>query len=230
MNTAAENFFSKSSYWKTWVTVDPDRVETRFIKKKLRQEKGKVTLLDVACGNGRLLKSLSNEFKNVDLFGIDINKNAIRLAKKAAPKSKVKLASVYKLPFPDLYFDIVVIPSSFMHFEKPKTALKEITRVCKKWIFFDLSTKSSISQALRSLKIMPKSNVPEFRYDYEDIEKILPKKDFDWEISGALLLTHKLLPKVIFKIYERVDFLIPQIILKKIGHTLMVYGSRKNLT
>lgn len=221
-----ESFFSKSNYWRSWVTVDPDRVETRFIKEKLKEEKEKVKLLDIACGNGRLLQSLQKEFKNVDLYGIDINQNALSIARKVAPRAKLKKASVYKLPFKDKEFDVVVIPSSFMHFERPKEALNEILRVCKNWVFFDLSTKTSISQILRSVKIMSKSSVPEFRYDFKDIEEFLPKKNFKWEISGALLLTHKLLPRKTFKIYEKIDPFIPQAVLNKFGHSLLVYGQR----
>lgn len=224
--TKTEDFFKKSNYWKSWVSVDPDRVETRFIKRKLKNQNEEIKLLDIACGNGRLLKSLSKEFKNVTLFGVDINQNALEITKKVAPRAKLKRASVYKLPFRDKEFDVVVIPSSFMHFEEPEKALKEILRVCKDWVFFDLSTKTSISQMLRSVKIMSTSTVPEFRYDFKDIEKLLPKKNFKWEIYGALLLTHKLLPVKVFKAYEKLDPIIPQAIQRKIGHTLLVYGER----
>lgn len=221
-----ENFFTKSNYWRGWVSVDPDRVETRFIKNKLKKEKGKIKLLDIACGNGRLLKFLQKEFKNVDLYGIDVNNNALSIAKQSVPRANLKKASVYKLPYSNKEFDVVVIPSSFMHFERPKEALSEILRVCKNWVFFDLSTKTSISQMLRSVKIMSTSSVPEIRYDLKDIEKLLPKKSFIWEISGALLLTHKLLPGKMFKIYEKLDPIVPKFIQNKFGHSLLVYGKR----
>lgn len=228
-NINPEIFFKKSTYWKTWKRTDPERLEIRHIKKLLQITRHKkIKLLDIACGHGRLLSQLNSEFNNIELYGVDINKNALRLAKKVAPTANLQLQSVYNMSFPDKYFDVVVIPSSFMHFSKPTRALDEALRVCKKWIFFDLSTKTSISQYLRKMELMSTSDVYENRYDKNDITALLPKKYFKWKIWGVHLLSAKLLPKTLFYYYEKLDPFIPSYILDKIGHSVFVYGKRKN--
>lgn len=224
------SFFRNTAYWKDWAKVDPKGgFEIKFVSNLIKEltKRGKVVnVLDVACGHGRVLEQLSAE-KGVKLFAIDINKNAVKLAKLSAPKAEVKIGSVYKLPYKDKYFDIVIVIASFMHFENPKKALEELTRVSKNYLVFDITTKRNISEFLRDRKIMSRSSVPEFRYNYEQIYKILPKSKFKWTIKGYSILSHKLITKTLHRYYEPLDRLIfPEIILNKLGHSILISGKR----
>lgn len=223
-----EDFFKKSAYWKEWKNVDIyGGLETDFITREMRKfGHKKIKVLDVACGHGRLLYLLSKEFKNLELYGIDINKNAVKIAKKTVPTARIGIGSVYKLPFKDKYFDVVVIAASFMHFENPSKALEEITRVCRNLVMFDVTTKTNISQFLRGIGIMSRSDVPENKYTIGEIEKILPKS-FSWKINGYSFLSHKLITKKIYSYYKHVDLFMPTVILNKMGHSLILYGKRK---
>lgn len=224
------NFFRDTSYWREWAKVDPKGgFEIRFIKniiKQLTENGNKVKVLDVACGHGRMLEHLS-KIKGVSPYGIDINKHTLKLAKKAVPSADLKVGSVYELPYKDKYFDVVMVVASFMHFEDYNKAISELVRVSKKYVIFDITTKRNISEFLRDRKIMSRSKVPEFRYNYEQIYNILPKENFQWELTGYSLLSRKLLSKTLHKYYEPLDRLIfPEVILNKIGHSILILGYR----
>lgn len=96
----------------------------KIIKDNLDIEK-KHRLLDIGCGTG-----LAFEFFNCKLFGID---PSLELIKKI-PVGKIitKQASAERIPFPDLYFDIVISVTAIQNFEDVDRALKEIKRVAKK--------------------------------------------------------------------------------------------------
>lgn len=96
-------------------------------------------ILDVGCGKGSQLFYFKRKFNNkIFLFGIDINKDTIKKAKKRAKKYNFKdikfLSSDAKnLPFLDNYFNTVLI-SLLLHEnekEKAKSILNEAIRVLK---------------------------------------------------------------------------------------------------
>ncbi len=95
------------------------------------------SVLDVGCGAGHYLKSYERVFKGKKFtyIGLDIAKEYIDIAKEVfAGKENVKflIGSVYKLPFRDNEFDIVVCNNVLLHLPEIKRALKELTRVAKK--------------------------------------------------------------------------------------------------
>lgn len=83
-------------------------------------------LLDIACGNGFLLRAAE---KRVKTFGIDISENAIRNARQRAKNTALLCGSAEKLPFPESYFDFVTCLGSMEHFINIAAALEEIRRV-----------------------------------------------------------------------------------------------------
>lgn len=90
------------------------------------------SVLDVGCGNGRLLELL--ERKHINYLGIDISEKLIDLARKKYPQNDFLVADNLNLPFPDDKFDKVfsvavlhTIPSE----ELRKKALSELKRVLK---------------------------------------------------------------------------------------------------
>ena len=89
-------------------------------------------LLDVGCGNGRLLNFLPNDA--VDYRGVDNNRALLSLAKKRHPKAKFRYADALKLPFPNATFDTVWCIAMLHHLPASLqlNALKEMHRVLKK--------------------------------------------------------------------------------------------------
>jgi 23S rRNA (guanine745-N1)-methyltransferase len=73
------------------------------------------TLLDLGCGegyySGRLQQALSDAapaHKDLQLYGIDISKAAIKYAARHYPTMQFAVASAYQLPFANDYFDAAI--------------------------------------------------------------------------------------------------------------------------
>jgi len=106
-----------------------------LIKKGKINYKAKMKILDVACGPGILTKALGEKFKNSLVIGLDLNKVAIRLAKRNSQKLKnvsFVEGNAEKLPFSNEEFDIVVCKDSIHHFKNPIKVIEELIRVTKK--------------------------------------------------------------------------------------------------
>ncbi len=88
-------------------------------------------LLDIACGNGRLLNNFSKK-ATIKGLGIDISEKMIEQAKMLNPDMEFQLGSCEKLPFADSYCDIATVCASFHHFPNVNAFAREASRVVKK--------------------------------------------------------------------------------------------------
>lgn len=97
-------------------------------------------ILDVGCGYGFLIRQIRKEKANAEIIGIDIDPESIEMASRLYGID-VRNMSVFKLDFPDGYFDTVILREAVHHFnthDNLKAALNEIKRVCgKELIIFD---------------------------------------------------------------------------------------------
>lgn len=96
----------------------------------LKSVKGKV--LDVGCGGGNMAKAIKHYRPDLSVYGADISKKAIAMAKQNAKNITFTVAPAEKLPFPDNTFDAIVMYDILEHLEKPELALHEAKRVLKK--------------------------------------------------------------------------------------------------
>ncbi len=97
-------------------------------------------VLDIGCGYGSLIDQIRREKGDIEITGIDIDPESIRMAKKLYGID-VRNMSVCKLEFPDDSFDTVILREAIHHIAADASfelALKEIRRVCRKeLIIFD---------------------------------------------------------------------------------------------
>ena len=96
------------------------------------------TVLDVGCGEGFTLLRLKNENIGQKLSGIDNNEQAIAYANKNYPELEIKKGDVYKLPYKDNSFDLVLCMEVLEHLDKPLVALEELKRVSKKYVLLSV--------------------------------------------------------------------------------------------
>ena len=93
----------------------------------------KSRVLDVGCAKGFLVKDLSDELKNENIFGLDISDYAL---KNCHPDviGKLHKGTAENLPFPDNSFDLVISLDTIHNLPRNKViiALKEIERITKK--------------------------------------------------------------------------------------------------
>ena len=90
-------------------------------------------ILDVGCGKGFFLCDFKKMFPNINTFGIDVSKYAVKKAPKLI-KDNLIVGNAVKLPWPDNYFDIAFSFNTLhnLHNFELFDALKEINRVSKK--------------------------------------------------------------------------------------------------
>ena len=82
------------------------------------------TVLEAGCGNGRAKK----------LVAFDNHPQTVKIAKKnlkVFKNAKVFLNTIYKIPFKNK-FDIVMCIGVLQHLEKPKIAVENLIKTCKK--------------------------------------------------------------------------------------------------
>lgn len=199
-NLIAEDF-SRTRY-SAWPEFS---IFTNFIK-----EGDKV--LDVGCGNGRLLELLKD--KKIYYTGVDISEKLIRLAQEKYPQNNFLIADNLNLPFSDDNFDKVFsvavlhnIPSN----ELRNKALLELNRVLKPggllfitvWYLWQKKTawKSLIKNTF--LKLTGRSKL-----DFNDI--FIPWKDSQGEIRAQRYF-HCFTKKELQKLAENTGFKIKKI-------------------
>lgn len=91
-------------------------------------------LLDIGCGQGRLLKLLASRAHRV--VGVDIDPDARRLARAEVllaglPNCTLRHGDVRTLPFPDSEFDTVILDDVLMATRRPEKSIAEALRLLR---------------------------------------------------------------------------------------------------
>lgn len=86
-------------------------------------------VLDIGCGLGSLLKIL--DIPNKNKFGVESNPYAVKACKKDG-LNVIQAENIYKLPYEDTSFDIIIMNEVIEHIEHPYLIIEEIYRLLKK--------------------------------------------------------------------------------------------------
>ena len=92
-------------------------------------------ILDAGCGEGFIDALLVEKFTCVNIVGLEFTNEAIRIARQMNPSVEYIQGDIAQMPFQDNSFDIVICTEVLEHLEKPESALKELIRVAKKFLF-----------------------------------------------------------------------------------------------
>ncbi|PIU13370.1 MAG: hypothetical protein COT21_02135 [Hadesarchaea archaeon CG08_land_8_20_14_0_20_51_8] len=181
---------------------------------KLGVREGKT--LDIACGPGHLLISLSKFAPKLELHGLDISPNMLKIAeenlerKELGKKIKLYLGSAYDMPFEDSTFDLVVNTNTLHCLENPKKFFDEFIRVMKPGgAGLILAYSRDTSRWLRSLgylntRYLAWRKIPldgmgpliDASYTSEEIESYLKQCPLTkWQIKKSIFLMTILLQK-----------------------------------
>jgi ubiquinone/menaquinone biosynthesis C-methylase UbiE len=106
-------------------------MEENIVSEYLDPKRGE-TICDVACGPG--LYCIKMAKKGSFVYGIDINKQRIEMAKSICKKDNChfEVADAKNLPFESNFFDKVVSVCALEHFDDDEKALGDMNRVLKK--------------------------------------------------------------------------------------------------
>ena len=89
-------------------------------------------LLDIGCGIGSLLHAISQKHPSVNLIGLDISKEMLKVAcNKQIYSCNLISGQSQFLPFHSHSFDVVVSCNAFHYWRNPEACLREIARVLK---------------------------------------------------------------------------------------------------
>ncbi|MDJ0750205.1 MAG: metalloregulator ArsR/SmtB family transcription factor [Woeseiaceae bacterium] len=91
-------------------------------------------LLDVGCGQGRILKLLASRASSV--VGVDIDSDARRLARAelllaGSANCSLRHGDMYSLPFDDCEFDTIILDDVLGDAERPTDAIEEARRLLR---------------------------------------------------------------------------------------------------
>jgi SAM-dependent methyltransferase len=89
------------------------------------------SVFDGGCGEGFILDSLNKARPVRSCFAIDIDINEVRDASKNLPFCDVRQGSLYKIPFADDSFDLVICSEVLEHLDNPGRGLEELHRVSR---------------------------------------------------------------------------------------------------
>ncbi len=112
----------------------------RFLLDLVRQARiiSPKSILDVGCGEGFILERLYRANIGEKNIGIDFLEKAVEIGKKERPHLDLRVGDIYKIPFKDNSFDLVICSEVLEHLQDPKKALSELHRVTKKYIILSV--------------------------------------------------------------------------------------------
>ena len=104
------------------------KTQIKVIKSSKIDKSSKV--LDAGCGTGNFLSLLEKD--NIKrLYGIDISKEMLKIAKHKLKISKISLSSVESLKFKSNFFDYIFSVDAFHHYSSKEKAMESFHRVLK---------------------------------------------------------------------------------------------------
>lgn len=95
-------------------------------------------VLEVGCGEGYITYRLADRYGSALTHGLDISLDLVRQASVRCSGVGFTCASAYDIPFRDNSFDLVVCVEALEHMDSPRTALREIRRVCSRFALFSV--------------------------------------------------------------------------------------------
>ncbi len=95
-------------------------------------EKGDNKILEIGCGTGNTGWSLKKEGKAVEVVGVDIVPEVLEFAKSKIDRTFRADVESDKLPFPNEYFDYILLGDVLEHLKNPWKALVNLTQFLKK--------------------------------------------------------------------------------------------------
>ncbi len=155
-------------------------------------------VLDVGCGEGFGLKRVKANNIGYHHEGLDISQEAINLGKKLNPQIKFTLGSVYRLPYENNSFDLILCNEVLEHLMDPEKALKEIARVGRKHYLISVPNEPwfTIANLLRLKNLSRLGNDPEHIQNWSKneflillkkigLKPVLVKLPFPWIVVLA---------------------------------------------
>jgi ArsR family transcriptional regulator len=131
---ASESFRRQGADWDEMRALDLPATAVEAALLELVPERDAGKMLDIGTGTGRVLELLASRVSQG--IGVDASKAMLalaraRLARPGLGHCAVRLADMYRLPFPDASIDLAVMQMVLHYAEDPQGALAEVARVLR---------------------------------------------------------------------------------------------------
>jgi ubiquinone/menaquinone biosynthesis C-methylase UbiE len=97
-----------------------------------------VSVLDVGCGTGKLLRRAHIYWPQAQLIGVDPANGMLEIAKRLTPNATFSTGMAEALPLQDASVDLALSTISFHHWQDQAAGIREIARVLRPGGYFIL--------------------------------------------------------------------------------------------
>jgi ubiquinone/menaquinone biosynthesis C-methylase UbiE len=184
--------------------MDSEMIDKQIeeIKTEILSKIRKGKILEVGPGPGTLLRRINEDNPNLELYGLDISKAMIKLAKENLDGADIHIlhGNIKETEFDSSFFDLVTCTGSFYLWDNPIEGLNEIHRILKKdglAILFETYSnydkkrfEESLKQNMKKVKIHKRPVVKRLlfkqlsiTYTINEVEEILKKTAFSKNAS-----------------------------------------------
>jgi ubiquinone/menaquinone biosynthesis C-methylase UbiE len=146
-------------------------------------ESAPVSILDVGCGTGRLLRKARERWPNARLIGVDPAEGMVNKARQLMRDSTFMVSPAESIPLPDTSVDLVFSTASFHHWSDQLRGIREIRRVLRPGGQFLLADIVPPPFILRVIHHGHMRNPTEVREMFE-------QEGLDVQVQRRLLLGH----------------------------------------
>ena len=147
-----------NNFWDKYTLENENRYNEEFSKfvRDLAMSLRCTSVLEIGCGTGIDLRLFPESF---EIFGADLNDNALEIAKETLPLGDFRKATITKLPFEDSSIDFVFTHKllNYLDDQTLEKGIPEMYRVAGKYImncekFEDSEKQISDKQKFRNMK------------------------------------------------------------------------------
>ena len=112
-----------------------------------------VSVLDVGCGTGKLLRRANTYWPEAQLIGVDPASSMIEMAKRLTPNATFSTGMAEALPLQDASVDLALSTTSFHHWRDQAAGIREIARVLRPEGYFILVDASFPDWLVRVVRL-----------------------------------------------------------------------------
>jgi len=144
MKNSKKDYYNQEIFWENDLySIPREKIRIDEIIRNIPEDV--ITILDIGCGNGAVLNKLLESSKYERLVGIDFSETALKYV-----KTEKYLMNIENLIFKDKSFDLVICNEVLEHlpYQEYNSALKEITRVAKKYILVTTPNQEDLESNL----------------------------------------------------------------------------------